>query len=347
LVLPCRLSFDDEEHTMSDLWKYMTKEHYIDFILSLRLLGKTDWPPERQLACLYAVSNHTEWHYTAHRTPKRDGTNRELLSPDPLLKSIQRNILHHVLDGLSVSPHATAYRKGGGILQNALPHGRQDKLLQMDIRDFFGSISYLMVYRSAFPRSLFPPGAAALLAHLCCYWDSLPQGAPTSAAISNLVMKPFYDYIGRWCADRGIAYTRYCDDMTFSGKFDARQVANKVRSFLLSMGFEVNEGKTRLRTRHQQQSVTGVVVNEKPQVSRAYRNKLRQELHYCAKYGVQSHLERMGNPNYLPVGQEQVEHYLRSLLGRIGFVLQVDPHNEVFGRTRNTARELLAAAYGK
>lgn len=328
---------------MSDngLWKYFTKEHHKEFVLSLNLLGETDWPAGKQLACLYAFSNNTERHYTRTIIQKRDGAPRELLSPDLLLKKIQRNLLRNVLDGLPLSPHATAYRKGGIILDNAHPHQKQPLVLKMDIHDFFGSITYLMVYRSAFPRICYPASVAALLANLCCYHDYLPQGAPTSAAISNLVMKPFDDYMGKWCAERNIAYTRYCDDMAFSGDFDASFVFNKARSFLMSMGFEINGKKTRIIKNGRQQSVTGIVVNERPQVSRAYRDKLRQELYYLGKYGTASHLLKQNGGEALPTEAEQ-DAYLRSLLGKVNFVLQVDSGNQYFIQARVSLRNMMA-----
>ena len=327
--------------TSTGLWKYFTKEHHKKFVLSLGLLGDADRPAGEQLRCLYAVSNHTERHYTRLTLPKRDGTVRELLSPDPLLKKIQRNILRNVLEELPVSPHATAYRRGSGILGNASPHQGRKQILKLDIRDFFGSITYLMVYRNAFPRIYYPPSVATLLAHLCCCRDYLPQGAPTSPAVSNLVMKPFDDHVGKWCKERGITYTRYCDDMIFSGDFDAGPVIRKVRSFLLSMGFELNEKKTQVLGSGKRQSVTGIVVNKKPQVSRAYRDKLRQEFYYCRKHGVASHLLWINDRRCLPPEPEQVERYLRSLLGRVNYALQVDPQNTYFVQARETLQSMI------
>ena len=120
--------------------------------------------------------------------------------------------------------------------------------------------------------------------------DRLPQGSPASAAISNLVMKPFDTYMEGWCRDRGIVYTRYCDDMTFSGDFRVSAVYGKVNGFLGAMGFELNQSKTKVLTRHVRQTVTGMVVNDKVQVPLPYRRALRQEVYYCLKYGVKEHL---------------------------------------------------------
>ena len=253
-----------------NLWKYFTKENHKEFVLSLELLKDTGQTADQKLRCLYAVSKNTCRHYKCFTVPKWDGTVWELQAPDPLLKEIQRSILRNGLETLPVSPYAAAYRRGVGILYNVVPHLKKNKVLKLDIRDFFGSISYMMVYNSAFPRLYYPPSVAALLAYLCCYMDYLPQGAPTSAAISNLIMKPFDDYMGKWCGEKNIVYTRYCDDMTFSGDFDVIPVIHKVRNFLFSMGFELNKKKTKVVNNNNRQAVTGVIVNEKPQVSRAY-----------------------------------------------------------------------------
>lgn len=309
------------------LWKYCTPRHCREFLLSLNLLGNTAWPEEKQISCLYAVANHVEKHYRPLTVRKRDGGIRRLKAPDPLLKTIQQNLLHRVLETQPVSASATAYRPGSGVVKNALPHLHHRQLLKLDIQDFFSSITFLQVKERAFSDALFPPQVGTLFTRLCCYEDYLPQGAPTSAAISNLVLLPFDREMERWCGERGIAYSRYCDDLAFSGEFDARQVENKASSFLEVMGFTLNRKKTKLLSHHVRQAVTGVVVNEKPQVSRDYRKKLRQELYYCEKYGVASHLERLTGR---PAEQGALTGYLSSLLGKINFVLLVNPQDNWF-----------------
>lgn len=296
----------------------------------MNLLGNVNWTEERQLACLYSISNHTEQHYNRASILKKDGSKRYLLMPDPLLKGIQRNLLHHILDQIPISIYATAYQKKSDIRNNAEAHLSKKQVLSLDIEDFFDTIVFYMVYQAAFPRIYFPPAAASLLTHLCCVYDRLPQGAPTSAAISNLVMKPFDDYMGRWCEQKKIRYTRYCDDMTFSGEFDADQVKCKVGNFLGAMGFSLNQKKTRVRTASMRQVVTGIVVNEKLQASREYRRKLRQEIYYIKKYGIVSHLKQIGDHKYLPMGEEGLKSYLRAQIGKVNYVLHVNPEDAYF-----------------
>lgn len=133
-----------------------------------------------------------------------------------------------------------------------------------------------------------------------------------------------------WCRDRGIVYTRYCDDMTFSGDFRVSAVYGKVNGFLGAMGFELNQSKTKVLTRHVRQTVTGMVVNDKVQVPLPYRRALRQEVYYCLKYGVKEHLRHRGETAYLAMGEEGELRYLQSLCGRIGFVLSADPEDKWF-----------------
>lgn len=259
--------------------------------------------------------------------PKKHGGQRKLLVPDYLLHHIQKDILTQILNKKMVSPYAKAYFPGAKIVENVYPHVGAEKILKLDIKDFFENITYIMVYQQVFQAEEFSAAARTLLTTLCCYRDYLPQGAVTSPMISNLVLKPFDEYIGKWCEERKIHYTRYCDDMTFSGEFDVKEVKNKVRSFRQVLGFELNLKKTRALKRHQRQTVTGIVVNEKPQVSREYRRELKKEVYYCEKYGIREHLERTKQKEYLEKGEMR---YLQHLIGKVNYVLQVQPEDVHF-----------------
>lgn len=302
-----------------DLWKYCTGRELTEAICALGLLEGTTIAKEKQLSCIHAVSNHAEKHYRKAKLPKRNGGVRTLFIPDYLLWNIQKNILKKLLNERAVSTYAKAYFPGASLKENANVHVGADVILKMDIKDFFENITYLMVYQQAFPEIYYPSAIRTLLAHLCCYKDMLPQGAVTSPAISNLVMLPFDNYIGTWCKERKLRYTRYCDDLTFSGTFDAKEVKQKVRSCLQAFGFEVNPGKTRVQTKQQRQSVTGIVVNEKLQVSKDYRRRLRQEVYLCEKYREVQQLQR--------------------LIGKVSYVLQINPDDAYF---QNAYRRLQA-----
>lgn len=325
---------------MADLWKYCTKEDVNAAIVSLNLLDGTNIPKEKYFSCLYALSNHIEEHYHKVSIPKKQGGVRKLLVPDYLLATVQKNILKNILNSRHVSQFVTAYYPGAKIIDNAEPHIGSKIILKLDMKDFFENITYLMVYQNAFPNEYFPPAIRTLLTNLCCYYDYLPQGAVTSPMISNLVMYSFDEYMGKWCGERNINYTRYCDDMTFSGDFDVKEVENKVRSYLEVLGFELNKKKTRVLKSHQRQSVTGIVTNEKLQVSKEYRRKLRSEIYYCEKFGVREHLGRTGQNEYLQMEQGE-KRYLEHLLGKVNYVLQVNPEDEWFRKKKKVVVSML------
>ena len=267
---------------------------------------------------LYAVSNNLRGHYRRVLLPKKSGGYRKLSVPDDVLKRIQRQIADVLLPHMPVSGYAKAYRFGSTALQNAKPHVGKAVLLKLDILHFFDSIRYTDVKDQVFPAEIYAENIRILLSMLCYYKDFLPQGAPSSPAITNILMYDFDELVGFWCRERGIRYTRYCDDMAFSGDFDPAEVIRFVRAELKEKGFLLNEQKTKIQRTGQQQSVTGIVVNEKPNVSAAYRRKLRQELYYCQKFGVSGHLSKTGQ--VLPE-----KDYLQHLLGKVNYVLQLCP----------------------
>ena len=233
---------------------------------------------------LYAVSNSLEKHYHRVELPKRDGGVRALWVPDGVLKDIQRRITRVLLVHMPLSPYATAYRYGGSTYRNAASHAGQPAVLKLDIRHFFDSVLYRDVKDAAFPPEIYAEPLRVLLTMLCYHWNGLPQGAPSSPAVSNLVLADFDREIGIWCAPRRIRYTRYCDDLTFSGSFAPEEVTDFAASRLRCRGFFLNERKTRFLPAGRRQLVTGLVVNERPGVPAETLRQLRQEIYYCRRF---------------------------------------------------------------
>ena len=269
---------------------------------------------------LYAVSNNLSKHYRKAKLPKKSGGFRNLSVPDEVLKSIQKRIAEVLLIHMPVSRYAKAYRFGSSTLRNAKHHVGKQVVLKLDILHFFDSIRYSTVKDKVFPEEIYAEPLRILLTMLCYHKDALPQGAPSSPAITNIILYEFDEQLGQWCREHGIAYTRYCDDMTFSGDFEPLEVIRYVRLELKKMGFLLNEQKTRIQRPGQQQTVTGIVVNAKLSIPADYRRKLRQELYYCRKFGILEHMQEIG----LEIPEDT---YRMQLLGKVNYVLQVH-HND-------------------
>lgn len=267
---------------------------------------------------LYALSNSLPAHYRTVLIPRQGGGRRQLTVPDEALKHIQRSIARNLLAHMPVSAYAMAYRPGGSAVRNAARHTGRREVLRLDIRHFFDSVLYSAVKETVFPPEIFSESLRILLTMLCYYRDALPQGAPTSPAIANILLREFDLRIAAWCREREIFYTRYCDDLVFSGSRGLAGVQSMAEAELRTLGFSLHGGKTLLRTAGQRQTVTGLVVNRQIGVPVEYRRALRQAVYYCRRFGVESHLERAASPLTPDACLEQ-------LLGRVGYVLQVSP----------------------
>ncbi len=315
------------------MWQHLTKSKINEFILSLNLTFYEKLSDKEKLKLIYTISNHAEKHYKVFKIPKRNGGYRTIYEPDYTLKSIQRNILNNVLNERITSLYAKAYKKGLSLVDNATPHLNKKVILKLDIKDFFPSIDFLKVYKKAFPRNIYPEAVASLLTNLTTYNNFLPQGTPTSSYISNLVLRSFDIKVGNFCEDRNISYTRYCDDMTFSGDFDTNEVITFVKNALYKEGFILNKQKIKIIKPNKAQIVTGIVCNEKLSIPRPYKKAIRQSIYYINKYGLDNHLKHIKS-------LDDKTTYLNKLYGQVLFVLQIEKNDSEFLNYKNTLIKL-------
>lgn len=314
------------------MWKYIGTKQCNEFLLSLKLIDCND--NNAYIKKLYSISNKVEKNYKVYKIKKRNGKYRTIYEPNGTLKHIQRQILNNILNNKAISKYATAYHKNISLRDNALPHVNKKIILKLDIKNFFDNIKFIDVYNCCFPIEYFPKSVGMILTYLCTYNEHIPQGAPTSAYISNLIMKDFDDEIGNWCEENNISYTRYSDDMTFSGEFNPQTIISKVRKMLYKLDLELNNEKIHVISNSNCQSVTGIVVNEKTQTNIKYRSKIRQEIYYINKYGIDSHLKYAN----IKLNKKQ---YLNNLYGRILFVLQVNKKDIEFIKYKKRIKELM------
>ncbi|MCK6470346.1 MAG: reverse transcriptase family protein [Planctomycetes bacterium] len=279
-------------------------------------------------------------HYRYVWVKKNSGRGHRLIeAPKPMLKHIQERILRELLD--KVPPHRCAhgFAKGRSIATNAAQHAGKYVILKVDLQDFYPRVTYKRV--AAIFRALgYNREVARWLARLCTNavpWAlqaprgdpralleahkrrHLPQGAPTSPALANLAAWALDVRLNGLAKKLGATYTRYADDLTFSGGAELMKdgrmdgLIRWARSIVRNERFTWHKRKKRVIRRGNRQQVTGLTVNEKPNVPRPAFERLKAILHNCAKKG--------------PAGQNHGKHdnFREHLLGRIAFVRSVNP----------------------
>lgn len=294
-------------------------------ILSLNHLAKRVDIPYRTLR-LAVMRNEPSRAYRHFQIRKRSGGKRVISVPNPDLMRLQRWIGKHILSRQTDHVCSHAFSPCSSIVRCANRHTGARWLIKMDITNFFGSISEIDVYQ-VFSDIGYRPLVSFELARLttCVMngspryglskWRSstrhmvisdytypvighLPQGAPTSPMLSNLVMRPHDAEIKLISDTFGLTYTRYSDDMTFStrddfSRMDSMDLVRRVRSFLITLGFQLNPSKTVISPPGARKIVLGLNVDgTEPRLTRDFKSKLRQHLYYLRKFGPSTHRDR-------------------------------------------------------
>ena len=242
----------------------------------------------------------TQLHYRRFTIPKRDGTERPIWAPLPLLKQTQRWILHNITERLLVHGAAHGFLAGRSIATNAAVHGDSKTILKMDLKNFFPTVTLPRV-KGIFRKAGYREQVATLLALVCTespreiiqrngktYYVSLgprclPQGAPTSPSLSNTICLKLDGRLDGLAKKYGWRYTRYADDLTFSlpnkhsGAPKLGALIGLVTRTVDDEGFRINSEKTQVVRSGGRQKVTGLVVNDDrgPRTTRKVRRELR------------------------------------------------------------------------
>lgn len=219
--------------------------------------------------------------YQIHSLPKKSGGKRIITVPDERLKNLQRRILRHGFDEVFVHPAAHGFKRGRSILTNAEAHVGRPCVVNVDIESFFPNTCYENIFGACafLLNGELSQGARHVVADICSYSGGLPTGAPTSPAVANLVLRSADTSIAKAAVKNGITYTRYADDLTFSGESNVLQLLPFVEKVLSQLGYRLDPKKTNIFRRGRRQMVTGLVVNEKPNLPRRLRRRLRAAVH--------------------------------------------------------------------
>jgi len=258
--------------------------------------------PDSQLVYMLYWGRH-HYPYRTFCIAKKSGGLREIAAPAPSLGIVQSK-LKAILELIYTPKSVThGFVPSRGILSNALRHTGKRFVLNVDLQDFFPSINFGRVRGMFMARPYeLPPAVATVLAQICCHDNQLPQGAPTSPIVSNMIASKLDSQLNGLAREHRCLYTRYADDLTFStarlsfpGELadpqngwcgSSLKLGTELVSVIESNGFRVNPRKQRLQLRGQHQEVTGVTVNKFPNVSRTFVRQIRAMIHACERYGL-------------------------------------------------------------
>jgi len=296
----------------------------------LRLLpGDLDW-----FADLKGLGSHPRVypplaHYTYRLLSKTSGSIRLIEAPKTRLKRLQRRILTNILDRIPPHEAAHGFVRGRSILDFAAPHTGRHVLLRVDLQDFFPSFPGPRI-QAFFRTAGYPEAVADLLGGICTNaapraiapdWiyrrPHLPQGAPTSPALANACFRRSDGRLAGLARSANARYTRYADDLAFSGGEDFSRHAElfcvHAAAILAEEGFTVNHRKTRIMRQGVRQHLAGIVTNRRLNVARDDSDRLKATLHNCVRHG--------------PAGQNRESHpaFREHLAGRIAFVESIHP----------------------
>jgi retron-type reverse transcriptase len=229
----------------------------------------------------------SKMYYTFYIKKKYGTKKRRIDSPNRELKAIQRLIYDHILQKVPLPGCVHGFRKNHNIRSNAATHCGNKYVYVLDIKDFFPGITHGQV-RDMFTGLGIPGNQAEALSELCTYRGVLPQGAVTSPAISNIVFNPIDTGILKLCSGNGIVYSRYADDLTFSGN-DRQPLVDTVRlakELVNFGGFQINQRKNRLMGGKGANIVTGLRINAgKPSIGNKRKKLLRAKIYEWLVYG--------------------------------------------------------------
>lgn len=224
----------------------------------------------------------SKYLYKTYCIPKKSGGYRTISQPSRTLKAIQSWILRNILDKLSSSEHSHGFEKGGSILHNASPHIGSNFILSLDLEDFFPSIKANKVY-SIFKSLGYNSKISSALTNLCVFNGVLPQGAPTSPKLANLICFKLDSRIYGYAGPRGIVYSRYADDITLSAQSlkKIEKMKKFVETIIVEEDLSINEKKTKILGTRRRKEITGLVLTEDSiGIGRVKYREIRAKIHH-------------------------------------------------------------------
>jgi RNA-directed DNA polymerase len=328
---------------------------------------------------MYVMKHYPKYNkcYNAFKIPKKNNESRQIYSPNQLLKNIQKklNVIFQGIYSTNLKNTVHGFVNDRSIITNARKHLNQKFVLNLDLKDFFPTIHYGRIkgVLMSYPFNL-NSEISSIIANLCCRNNQLPQGAPTSPILTNFVCHSLDKKLQKLAIDTHTIYTRYADDITFSGRVLNSKIATienlegkpseiilhdysygenvsrlilstELETIINSSGFGINYSKVRLQTNRTKQEVTGIKVNKKLNVERSYIRNIRAMLHdwemngltkAALNYNIKYNSKYKGD---LSLNVQKL--FKRVLAGKINFVSQVrGKEDSIYNKLRDKYLEL-------
>lgn len=246
---------------------------------------------------IYQLSFHSDKYYKTYEIPKKSGKIRLISQPSKKLKGLQSWILVNILNKIQVSSSCKGFRVGSSTYDNALPHKGATILLNMDLKDFFNTVSSKQVYNT-FKTIGYNKLVSTIFTNICTYNDSLPQGSPCSPMLANLTAWTLDLRIQGYVGKRGINYTRYADDLSFSGLNPTKvvKIIPMINKIIAYENFITNKEKTRVAGSSRAKIVTGLVINDESiGIGKQKYKKLRAKIHHLTLPKEQENLKLLNH----------------------------------------------------
>jgi Retron-type reverse transcriptase len=273
--------------------------------------------------------------YRRFSLKKRKGGYRSIYCPNEALMAIQKTIYNRILSTADIHPAATGFRKGMSIVNNTKPHLGKEDVIKADILNYFGSIKQDRVTK-AFMIIGYPADVSKVLAELCCINGHLPQGAPTSPALSNIIAYEMDKKLTSLSHKFRMTYTRYADDLTFSGdNINMVFVFFEIKKIINEENFSVNNKKTNFIIKNQRKIITGISISSgtKLTIPKSKKREIRKNVHFILTKGLAEHQRFI---------QSTDPFYLKKLICYLSFWNMVEPENQYVTKSIASLRNLRA-----
>lgn len=285
------------------------------------------------------------YKYVSFDLIKKNGKIRTINAPTKSLKEIQHKLYEYLKTIYHARQSSYGFEPGKNNILNAKKHKKRKYILNIDLKDMFSQITANRIRGMLMSEPyMFDESVANAISKITCCRGILPQGAPTSPILSNMILKMLDTKLIKYSREYNLYYTRYADDLTFSANYDFSHIVFinypetydltiRLKHIFESSNFIINNEKTRYYTFYRRQEVTGIVVNKKLNVAKERRKEIRLLLYLCERFGVESTAKKYFEKNNKSLVSDAIitDKFAQILFGKINYLVNVKGDLDIIG----------------